>query len=314
MALEDTIIMIFSIIPIYLTIFFLIPAYFKRKKWFRFFGGLVLLFLITNVLRSLLILATLHLRSIPFYFEYEFSKWAFGEYVSFDRFIFGSNAWSVYLAFAYVLIRDWVINEKIKTRLESEKVSMELAFLKAQIDPHFLFNTLNNLYALALEEKAPRTADTVTKLGTLMRYSLHDSQADRILLSKEIDYIEKYIELEKLRMTPATKLDVRFNFTDGGLTGEKIAPMILMPFIENAFKHGITSTGGSQIGIGLSLSKKLLVLEVWNSLHHKPQPESGIGLSNVKNRLQLIYPGKHRLTSETRDDSYHVRLEIDLSQ
>lgn len=306
--------MIFSIIPVcYITILLWVPNYFKKKKRVQFFVRLALLILISNVLRSLVVLATLELRGIPFNFEYEFTKWAFDEYRSFDRFIFGSNAWTLYLTFTYVLIRDWIVNERIKARLESEKIAMELAFLKAQVDPHFLFNTLNNLYALALEEKAPRTANTITQLGTLMRYSLHDSQADRILISKEIDYIEKYIELEKLRLTERTTLSVRIPFLPGELSQETIAPMILMPFIENAFKHGVSPAGASPISIDLFMSKKMLVLDVRNGLHHENYNQNGIGLNNVKNRLQLIYPDRHRLVTQSSDETYHVHLEIDLN-
>jgi LytS/YehU family sensor histidine kinase len=190
---------------------------------------------------------------------------------------------------------------------------MELAFLKSQVDPHFLFNTLNNIYALALEEKADRTADGVAKMGTLMRYTLHDSQADRILLQKEITYIEKYIELQRIRIAEGANVKITTNFDMDNVGSEKIAPMMLIPFIENAFKYGISAIAPSYILVDLRLESKTLLLQVRNSVHDlKDVEQGGIGLKNVQNRLRLLYPGRHRLACEKSAQEYTVHLELDL--
>jgi LytS/YehU family sensor histidine kinase len=262
-------------------------------------------------------MAALYFQSLAgeYNFLATFSKWAFIDYTSFDRFIFSPTSWILWLSLAYRFIKDWLIHEQIQTKLKSEKISLELAFLKSQLNPHFLFNTLNNLYALALEEKAQRTADGVATMGALMRYSLHDSQTERILLSKEIDYLERYIELQKLRIVEIMDIAVTIDFQTNQITNEKIAPMILLPFIENAFKYGISTIYPSLISVVLRLKGNLLLLEVSNSIHHTINgSQGGIGLSNVRKRLQLIYPGQHTLECTKNNNTYYVRLEINIAE
>lgn len=190
---------------------------------------------------------------------------------------------------------------------------MELAYLKSQVNPHFLFNTLNSLYALALVEKAVVTADGVAKMGTLMRYSLHDSQAEKISLNKEIHYIENYIELQKLRISEAVKPNIEVVIDIDENNNQKIAPMLLMPFIENAFKYGISSSNKNAISIKISLAGNLLELVVSNLIHKiKMLDESGIGLKNVENRLQLIYPNRFSLKCSKKENVFIVHLNIKL--
>jgi two-component system, LytTR family, sensor kinase len=220
----------------------------------------------------------------------------------------------IYLSFAYLLIKDWIINERVKSKLESEKLSMELAFLKAQVNPHFLFNTLNNLYALSLEEKAQRTSDAITKMGALMRYNLHDAQAERILLTKELDYLDQYIELQKLRIVKQSQISFYTNVQPGNCTA-KVAPMILLPFIENAFKYGVSTVGETRIQAEAVLVQDTFKLTVKNTLHKNPERvESGIGLKNVRNRLELIYGGKYALKQTKDDEEYSIELELDLTE
>lgn len=204
---------------------------------------------------------------------------------------------------------------KLVDRLKSEKAAMELAFLQSQVDPHFLFNTLNSIYGLALAEKGQKTADSIAKLGTLMRYNLHDSKAEFISLNKEIDYIENYIELQRLRATKLNKInvDIQLNGTDA--QEKKIAPMLLIPFVENAFKFGINPRESSIIMINILLDKNNFVLTAENSIVGKVKKDDagGIGLKNVKDRLALLYPNRHKLTCEQRENMYHVKLSVTLT-
>jgi two-component system LytT family sensor kinase len=311
---HQTITIIFSAIPLYINILFLFPNYFKKRKWFTFLLYLVSIILLSNFLRALFIMLYLWLSSTPFNFQAEFTKWAFYEYGSYDQFIFSPNTWVIYLSFAYLLIKDWIINERVKSKLESEKLSMELAFLKAQVNPHFLFNTLNNLYALSLEEKAQRTSDAITKMGALMRYNLHDAQAERILLTKELDYLDQYIELQKLRIVKQSQISFYTNVQPGNCTA-KVAPMILLPFIENAFKYGVSTVGETRIQAEAVLVQDTFKLTVKNTLHKNPERvESGIGLKNVRNRLELIYGGKYALKQTKDDEEYSIELELDLTE
>ena len=247
-------------------------------------------------------------------FVYQWYKWAFHDYRSFDKFVFSGTTWPVYLSFAYRFIKDWIINERVKEKLVSEKLSMELALLRSQVNPHFLFNTLNNIYALALEEKAVGTADTIATLGNLMRYSLHDAQADFITLRKEIDYVEQYVTMQRLRLTENTHLKMSVEADEPGSTHATIAPMILMPFIENAFKYGVSITHESRISIRISISENGLLLRVENTVHHRDASEAGgFGLANVRHRLALLYPDQHQLVYGTEGEVYKVRLELHLS-
>lgn len=219
-------------------------------------------------------------------------------------------------SFAYRFIKDWFVNAQVRKQLVSEKLTMELALLKAQVNPHFLFNTLNNVYALALAERAETTADSLEKLGALMRYSLHDAQADFILLSNELDYLEQYADLQKLRTTP-DRMTVAMRLDVAGIGHQKIAPMILIPFVENAFKYGMSTTEVSQIAIDVTYAARVLSLRIQNTIHSQRVNTSdgmpgGLGLTNVQERLRLIYPGRHRLVHGAAEDTYRVELDVTL--
>jgi two-component system LytT family sensor kinase len=300
----------FLLVAFYTNILILIPSLFKKKKWFSYFISLIMVLLVTNALRSLSLLLYFVAINAEFDFKKEFVRWMFLEYRSFDRFVFSPNSWMIYLSFTYMLIKDWLANEQIKSRLTAERDTMELAFLKSQVNPHFLFNTLNNVYALALEERAQRTSEAVTQLGALMRYNLHDSQADYIFLSKEIDYIEKYIELQKLRIANQENISLKVNFDIDELKSQKIAPMILLPMIENAFKYGVSAVKASLIQISLGITGDTVTLEVKNSKNNTNGQEGGIGLKNLRTRLKSLYAGKHSFDTADDENYYTANLKI----
>ena len=306
-------VLVTAIIPIYVNALLLIPRYFNRRHWLTYGVLLILLLLAASAAKALFFVAASGGGQ-------QFNKWFLRDFRDLDKFVFSGTAWIVYLSFAYRFIKDWFVNEGIRRQLVSEKLTMELALLKAQVNPHFLFNTLNNVYALALAERAETTADAVEKLGALMRYSLHDAQADLMLLTKELDYLERYVDMQKLRTTP-DQLIVTLHRDIGEIGNQKIAPMILIPFVENAFKYGVSTTEASRIAINVSCTKEVLSLRVENTIHTRPDSSSpgsldenlgGLGLINVRARLRLLYPKRHRLVHGAQEDTYRVELDVTL--
>ncbi|HEV8283638.1 MAG TPA: histidine kinase [Chitinophagaceae bacterium] len=197
-------------------------------------------------------------------------------------------------------------------QIEQEKLSAQIASLKSQINPHFLFNTLNNIYATALDT-SPKSADMVDKLSEMMRYTMKETQKDFVMLEDEINYINNYIELQKIRLDKSVKIEY-YNSID--FVSLQIAPMLLIPFIENAFKHGVNSEQKSHIKINIELQKNELHLFVSNnkvSTQQETIEQSGLGIENTKNRLELIYPNKHLLTIDESDKHFEVSLHINLS-
>ncbi|MEN2414584.1 sensor histidine kinase [Flavobacterium mesophilum] len=190
--------------------------------------------------------------------------------------------------------------------VEKEKVKSELAFLKAQINPHFLFNTLNSIYALALK-KDDKTPDAVVQLSELMRYIMTNSNDEVIDLTKEINYINNFISLQKTRLGNTVLVDYKVT---GSTFGKQITPLILISFIENAFKYGVNPDQTSEICIRIDIIEEQLTLFVSNKKTFSVQSESGIGLQNTIERLKLVYPNKHQLKIEDTPEKYVVNLSI----
>jgi two-component system LytT family sensor kinase len=205
---------------------------------------------------------------------------------------------------------DWFNAQKQKTDLEAKSRASELALLRSQINPHFLFNTLNNLYSLVYKqsEEAP---SVVMKLSEIMRYMLYEANAERVMLQKEIDYLKSFIELNELRLKEGKVTSFVIN---GDHTNKLIPPMLLIPFVENAFKHGCKKGNNPAILIRLDLFDKGLEFDVVNytepGLTASKDLAGGIGLDNVRKRLEMIYPGKYDLSVENGAGSYHVNLKI----
>ncbi|MEL6651494.1 MAG: histidine kinase [Bacteroidota bacterium] len=214
---------------------------------------------------------------------------------------------------AYSFIRDWWQNRRARQQLENEKLRMELAALKNQINPHFLFNILNGLYALALKNEDEPTANGIEKLSGMMRYVLYESNDTFVSLTKEIEYIQNYIELQKLRVNRQVSIILEI---EGKVKEQLVAPMLFIPFIENAFKYGISAAKASEIVILISLEESQLQFQVENPIHHTTNSDhigyQGIGLENVKKRLQLLYPNRHQISIDTTNQRFVVCLSLDL--
>jgi sensor histidine kinase YesM len=215
---------------------------------------------------------------------------------------------------AFSAIQKWQKDNQERKELEKDKVTSELSFLKAQIHPHFFFNTLNNIYVLT--EVDPKLAgEAIHQLSKMMRYLLYDTQQGDNMLSQEIAFVKNYISLMKLRLTDVVKIDIH---TPGNLQDMPLAPMIFLPFVENAFKHGISATRQSYINITICQKGKLLELSVNNSIMmdnlESLDTNSGIGLVNTRRRLDLLYPGKYKLDiNEAKTATeFNVHLVLDL--
>jgi len=200
--------------------------------------------------------------------------------------------------------------------VEKELVKSEanLQFLRSQINPHFLFNILNTLYGTALQENAERTAEGIQRLGDMMRFMLHENNLDFIQMNKEIEYLKNYIALQKLRTQSSPGIIIEDNIREQNCT-HTIAPMLLIPFVENAFKHGISLNESSWIKIDLECTEKNILLEVRNSMHAKtrsdPEKErSGIGFKNVTQRLKFIYGNRFQISVNGDGKEFFVRLSI----
>ncbi|CAN5247334.1 histidine kinase [soil metagenome] len=208
--------------------------------------------------------------------------------------------------------KKWFKDQQEKKDLEREKLQAELKYLKAQINPHFLFNTLNNLYALTLK-KSDDAPEMVLKLSEIMRYMLHDSNERMVPLSAEINYLQNYIGLQQIRQLDRT--DIRFTINREP-NGQLIAPLLLIPFIENSFKHGADGLEAGWIHIDIKLEGTSMQFNVSNSKPAKAYKKvlsHRIGLENVKARLELLYPGKHTLAIDDAPEYYLTVLKLDLS-
>jgi LytS/YehU family sensor histidine kinase len=215
----------------------------------------------------------------------------------------------IFLSTILKFIIDWFHNEKIKSNLENEKLISELAFLKSQINPHFLFNSLNNIYSLAYQ-RSEKTPEAVLKLSEIMRYMLYESNENKVSLDDEIRYLKNYIELQKLRFKD--KAYIKFEI-DGETGQKKITPLVLISFVENAFKHGLPTDKENPITIILNVTSDKLFFQVINKKSNQNKDETGgIGLQNVKRRLDLLYKGGYRLHIEDDEEIYNCELYLNL--
>jgi two-component system LytT family sensor kinase len=206
------------------------------------------------------------------------------------------------------IIKEWQSTLQRATRAEADKAQAELSFLKAQINPHFLFNTLNNIYSLAVT-KNDDTSFAIMKLSNIMRYVTDDATHDFVSLQSEVDCISDYIDLQRLRLNKKTEID--FSVT-GNIDDKQIAPLLLITFVENVFKYGVSSHESSSVTIKLSADEKTITLFCQNKLFQSMRriERTGIGLSNTKQRLEFLYPKRHLLNITTEYGLYTVLLTL----
>jgi len=202
------------------------------------------------------------------------------------------------------------VNQRL-SHIQSEKLKTEVSYLRAQINPHFLFNTLNSLYALALE-KSDAAPEAILKLSSMMRYVVTESGRDSVALENEINYIKNYISLQQLRMDGNTPLTF---IVTGNTGGKNISPLLLIPFIENAFKYGLNPEENSNITVHIDITDTSLALNVKNNnvtVSLPPEGESGHGITNTRQRLEYLYPEKHKLHIFDTEEYFEVQLILTL--
>ena len=287
------------IIMVYSLLYFLVPRFLLKSKFLHFFVGLsvVMLFCVLYT-----ILAQLQLSSNIDDFK--------GMTVTVGRNVLpflhvGGIALSI------KLLKYWYLQRKRTIEAEQQKTVAELKLLKAQLHPHFLFNTLNNLYSHALES-SPRSPEIVMKLSGLLRFMIYESNVPKISLVKEIELLQNYISLEKLRY--GDRLDLSLTIT-GDIGQYQIAPLLLLPFLENAFKHGTSrQIDTCWISFYLSMNGSTMCFKLVNSIDpYEAQTRiGGLGLQNVRQRLELLYKHNHNLETVMLDDVFVVSLEINL--
>lgn len=305
-TLIDSLIIIgFYITIVYTNLYYLIPKYLIQNK-----------FLIYSILLLMVCFILTAIREVVQFFYYEFTnhKEAQQVLISNINFQFLSAFLVVGTSTIFKIVSDWVKHTRERQELQTRTMQSELRFLKSQVNPHFLFNTLNNLYALTLK-KDDRAPEIVIKLSEMMRYMLYECNEKRVPLQKEVNYIKNYLELEKLRH--GKKVDIHFE-VNGRVTDQQIAPLMFIPFLENSFKHGLNNQiEKGFINIVMNVDEQQVHFFIENSKADRiPTPthrrSGGIGLVNVKRRLNLLYPEDYELEIEDSPKTYAVNLFIDL--
>lgn len=288
---------------VYFNFYVLIPNFLSKKRLLLFVGGLLLyLVLLTPIITAAL-----------YWVFLAFDATTLAERLD-ERIIFITFALVAFLSTLFQILSEWLRHERDKRVLEQQKAQSELRFLKSQINPHFLFNTLNNLYALTLK-KSDLAPEIVLKLSDMMRYMLYECNEKTVLLEKEINYIRNYLSLEKIRQ--GDDVDIRFDI-EGEVHDQRVAPLLFIPFIENCFKHGVNrQLTDAFVHLKMVVEKEKITMEVTNSkpdiipgLYNKKP--GGIGQKNVRQQLDLLYPKKYTLSTDESPVSYHVNLKIDL--
>jgi two-component system LytT family sensor kinase len=233
-----------------------------------------------------------------------------GELISFGHYFLTTVFTSLVFLFLSAVLKftgDWFLNERIQRDLENQRLSAELAFLKSQINPHFLFNSLNSIYSLAYQ-RSETTPEAILKLSEIMRYMLYESNDNKVDLEKELQYLQSYIDLQKIRFGDKAYIDFK---VQGNVGSQQIAPLLLVAFVENAFKHGVANNPLTPIRLLIDVDDAHLHFYMQNKKHmNNRDTVGGIGLNNVQRRLNLLYPGKYNLVVNDEMDTYTVELSL----
>jgi LytS/YehU family sensor histidine kinase len=283
----------------YLNFLYLIPKFLDKKKY-RFYSLSLIIAIIVFGLGKYGL--AVYYRPIILHEH--------GKTTSFLSYFISAGLTSIFFLFLSTALKfsvDWFLNERIQRDLENQRLSAELAFLKSQINPHFLFNSLNSIYSLAYQ-KSDMTPEAILKLSEIMRYMLYESNDNKVDLEKELQYLQNYIDLQKIRFGDNAFVDYKLT---GEVGNQKIVPLLLIAFIENAFKHGVANDPSSPICLRINLDGTHLHFFMENKKHMMNRDtEGGIGLNNVKRRLDLLYPGKYTLTIQDETNVYTCELSL----
>jgi two-component system LytT family sensor kinase len=283
----------------YLNYLIFIPRFLDKKKY-KIYAGIVILIVVVFGVAKYGVAVVFR----PLTYVHMGKTTGFWPY--FSSTIFTTLVF-VFLSTVLKFTVDWFLNERIQRDLENQRLSAELSFLKSQINPHFLFNSLNSIYSLAYQ-KSDTTPEAILKLSEIMRYMLYECNDNKVELAKELQYLHNYIDLQKIRF--GNKAFIDFEVT-GEITNQYIVPLLLISFIENAFKHGIANDPLSPIRLKINLADGNLYFFIQNKKHtHNRDASGGIGLNNVRRRLDLLYPGKYNLDIRDETDTYTCQLSL----
>jgi two-component system, LytTR family, sensor kinase len=314
--IKQSIILGLMIIAFYVNSSLLVPKFLLKNS-----TGIY--FLIIVCIASIILLVNFYvdgLLNLPFLLDAAFHKHGppkhhQGGNRDFDFYMLAQIALVLGVSTSATAIQKWQLDKQKHQEMEQDRVTSELSFLKAQINPHFFFNTLNNIYALTLVN-ADTSRKAIHQLSRMMRYVLYDTQNSTTLLSQEIAFVKDYISLMQLRLTEVVKIEF---VVPAALKDMSLAPMIFLPFVENAFKHGVSATHPSNISIIVEQNNNVVELKVVNTIikeqSNNLEAGSGIGLNNTRRRLDLLYPGKYILliNENTAENTYSVHLTLNLS-
>lgn len=281
----------------YFNAFFLYPSFFNKKRWWAFLLSIAAILFLSYYLKLFII-------------REWYSRVIFDESVY--RILFFPPIPFLVISTIYRVIVNKSQRDKKQKEIETEQLAMKLKFLRSQISPHFIFNVLTNLVSLA-RKGSEQLEPQLIKLSELMRYILYESDEKKVALSRELDYLKSYIDLQEMRFGENVTVDLDINITDAELR-RNIEPMLLIPFVENAFKHGM-GIDQPLIEIRLESDEGVLKFEVRNKFNREEETKdisSGIGLENVRSRLALLYPGGHSLDIKIENNLFTVYLTLKL--
>jgi two-component system, LytTR family, sensor kinase len=284
-------------------VLFVVNRYFDAKEYLKMTLGIIAVILLYVLCRYVLE-------------EYLcFKIWGIRNYIHSETFTplyyitdtFYNGIPFIFNATFFKMINDFFKNEKIKNDLKNEKTAAELAFLKSQLNPHFLFNTLNNIYVLTYQ-KSDKAPAAMLKLSEIMRYMLYESNETMVDLTQEVKYLSNLIELQKMRYAGDVFIEANLQ---GNFDGKKIAPLLLAPFVENAFKHGDVVDKDNPLEINLLESQNNVHFSVKNKKRFQNKDDvGGVGMENVKRRLDLLYEGKYSLDIQDDEKLYYCELNL----
>lgn len=296
---------IFNAIVFYGHAYFLIPRFLNRKSWPVYLGTTILLVGATSLLESWIDFALTPHYVSSYLADFSEILW---------ESVLTHTVFFLFLSLLYRFSIDWFTHQQLQRELREEKLRAELSFLKAQINPHFLFNTLNNLFASSQQAGDHETAAGIAQLVDLMRYMLEDSEAELVGLTKEMQFLEAYIDLQKRRLAAGDPVQITFT-KEGEMTDRQIAPLLLIPFVENAFKHGVRFYQPSSVDIRLKMNAQRLDFVIVNTIHPPDRQavvkENSLGLKNVRKRLELHYPGRYQLKTVEDNEYFTIHLTLD---
>ncbi|MDD3877379.1 MAG: sensor histidine kinase [Bacteroidales bacterium] len=309
---RNFIVYLLMLVFFYINYYFLVPRFYFTKKYFFYSGIVVIIFFIIILLPDLLFdFHNPHPEPKIFSELSDNMRHSPPSPPHFFKFFGFLNFGPPIVQFLLILILSLILklNEHLRNT-EKLKTIAELSYLKAQINPHFLFNTLNSIYALALD-KSDVTATAIVKLSGIMRYIINEANSDFVPLEKEINYIRDYVDLQKFRFENTVNLSFTISGDSSNLF---IAPLILIPFVENTFKHGINPEENSTVEINIDIKRNQLFLRTFNRKLSIKSPEDSykLGLKNTQKRLENLYPIKYQLHITEDDSTYVTQLKIEL--